>query len=58
MMLDFDQMKHLESVGEMRFRFVDNGNATKKEKQDLRDLDEYYFQVFQFHIITNIEEVR
>lgn len=57
MLLTMAQMKHLEPDGNEKFKYVDNGNATAEEKQELRDLDEDFFAVYQYHIITNIKEI-
>ena len=58
MLLTMKQMKHLEPIGDYRFRFVENGKVTDNERQELLDLDASYFEVYQFHIITNLEELK
>ena len=50
-------MKHLEPDGEGTYRFVDNGKVTAKEKRELLDLDDAYYEVYQYHIITNLDEL-
>ena len=58
MIFDHEQLKHLEVDGEDTFKYVENGVATEEEKQELRDLDDDYFQMFGFHIITNLDEIK
>lgn len=58
MLLTQKQAKHLESAGEGKFRFVDDGTVTKKEKQKLLDLDAGYFEIYGYHIITNLEDLK
>ena len=50
-------MKHLELDGDECFKFVDDGNVTKSEKKELIELDSAYYEVYQYHIITNIEDL-
>lgn len=57
-LLEFGQLKHLKDDGNGRFKYIDNGNVTEKEKQSLRDLDADYFEVYQYHIITNLNEIK
>ena len=57
-LLTTKQMKHLESDGEDCFKFVDNGHVTEREKKELLELDADYYEVYQYHIITNIEELK
>ena len=55
---DIKKLKHLESDGKGNFLFVDNGNVTAKERQKLLDFDADYFEVYGYHIITNIDELK
>lgn len=58
MLLTVEQMKHLEPEGEETFRFVDNGNVTEKEKAEIFEMDEDFFEVYNKHLITNLEELK
>lgn len=58
MLLTKDQLKYLETDGNDYFKFVDNGKATKSEKEKLLELDEEYFEIYQHHIITNLEDLK
>ena len=58
MLLTYEQMKHLEADGEESFRFVDNGEVSNEEKAELIELDADYFEIYQEHIITNIEDLK
>jgi hypothetical protein len=58
MLLTKEQMKYLETDGNECFRFVDDGKATKSEKEELLKLDEEYFEIYQHHIITNLEDLK
>lgn len=51
-------MKFLEPDGDERFKFIDNGKATSTEKKELLELDEDFFEIYQYHIITNIEKLK
>lgn len=55
---DVRRFKHLESDGEGNFRFVDNGKVTPKERKYLLELDADYFEIYGYHIITNIDELK
>lgn len=52
------QLKHLEADGNDKFRFVDNGNVTEREKKDLLELDAAMFEIYEYHIITNLEDLK
>lgn len=58
MLLTIEQMKHLEHIEDDKFRFVDDGNVSDKEKAKLLELDADYFEIYQYHIITNYEELK
>lgn len=58
MLLTMEQAKYLVSdLGEEGFIFKDYGKATLKEKQDLIDLDDDFYEIYGKHIIQNIEEL-
>lgn len=58
MLLAKELLRHLEADGEEKFKFVDNGNVSAKEKQRLLDLDNDFFEIYREHIITNLEELK
>ena len=58
MLLKKGQIKHLKPDDNRRFVFVDDGNVTESEKQALLKLDADYYKVYQYHIITNLEELK
>lgn len=58
MLLTKEQMKHLEPDGDKKFRYINDRSATEDEKQDLRDLDAGFYDVYQEHIITNWEQIK
>ena len=51
------QMKYLEADGEERFKFVDDGKVSARKKRELLKLDADFFEVYQYHIITNLGEL-
>lgn len=51
-------MQHLEHIEDDKFKFVDNGNVSDKEKKELLELDADYYEIYQYHIITNYEELK
>jgi len=57
MILTMEQLKHLEPFGEETYKFIDNGKVTRKEKQDLIDLDESYVFLYGFHMIENYKDL-
>lgn len=57
MLLTMEQCKYLKPDGEDTFKFKDNGKATEKEKQKLRELDESYVYLQGHHLITNYEDL-
>ncbi len=56
MLLTMEQSKYLEADGDV-FRFVGQGKASKKEKQDLKDFDESCIDIYGRHMITNYTEL-
>lgn len=58
MLLSLDQLKHLEPDGEEKYKFVDDGSVTDKEKAKILEMDADFFEVYGEHIITNLEELK
>lgn len=57
MLLSIEQCKYLETDGDEQYRFVGNGKATEQEKEQLKELDESYLDVYGFHMITNYKDL-
>ena len=57
LLFERSQLKHLESDGEGKFKFIDNGAVSDEERQQLIDLDAEYYDIYQYHIITNHEKL-
>lgn len=58
MILTFEQLKHLEAVGEDTYKFIGKDKATDEEIKELVELDESYVDVYGKHMITNHEELK
>ena len=58
MLLTKKQAKHLVPNGDECYKFVGQNIATYEEKKKLIELDESYFDVYGFHIITNYEDLK
>lgn len=58
MLLSLDQLKHLEPDGEEKYKFVDDGSVTDKEKVKIVEMDADFFEVYGEHIITNLEKLK
>lgn len=64
MLITKEDCKYLEDAGESAtgvslFRFVDDGTATKEDKQKAAELDEFYFsEIYKEHIIVNYDELK
>ena len=58
MLLTKKQTKYLEAAGENKFKFIDNGTVSDKEKDYLFQLDADFFEVYQHHVIVNYKELK
>lgn len=57
MILTMEQMKHLETDGDDTYKFIDDGNTSKEERQKLIELDESYFDLYGKHMIENYKDL-
>ena len=57
MLLTMKQMKYLEPDGEDTYKFIGKDKATEDEKQELKEIDESYVDLYGKHMITNYEEI-
>lgn len=57
MLLTYEQSKYLEADPNGEFRFCGQGQATPAEKKRLLRLDESYFDVYGYHVISNYQEL-
>jgi len=61
MILTYDQCKWLATKigGEHKqFEFTGKGKATAKEIEELKELDDFQYDVFGYHLITNYEDLK
>ena len=58
MLPEKDKLKYLEDGGEGKFVFTGKNEATKKEKKELLEMDESYFEICGYHVIVNHDELR
>ena len=57
MLLTMKQMKYLEPDGEDTYKFVGTDKATEEERQELKELDSSYIDLYGKHMITNYKEL-
>jgi len=57
MLLTMKQMKYLEPHGEDTYKFIGKDLATEDEKQDLKEIDESFVDLYGKHMIINHEEL-
>lgn len=57
MILTYEQMKYLEVDGEETYRFTGKREATKEEKEQLREIDESFLELNGRHLITNYSDL-
>ena len=58
MLLKIGQHNHLVADGEGKLKFVGHDVATDEEKRKLLELDESYLDIYDYHIITNYEDLK
>lgn len=59
MILTMQQMKWLKKKpnGEKQYYFIGQENATKAEREELKEIDSAFYDIYGFHMIVNIDEV-
>lgn len=59
MILTMQQMKWLKKKpnDEKRYYFIGHENATKAEREELKEIDSAFYDIYGFHMIVNIDEV-
>lgn len=57
MLLTMEQMKYLEPVSDDMYIFTGKGKATKKEIEDIKDLDESAVFLYGKHMISNLKDL-
>ena len=57
MRLQKEQAKHLELNSNGDLEFIDNGNVTKEERNELIEIDSDYITMYGEHFISNYEEL-
>lgn len=55
MLLSFDQMKMLQAESDEAFKAKED--LTQEQRKELRELDEWYFEMYGKHLITNYKEL-
>ena len=57
MLPTYEQMKYLKPDGDDTYKFVRTSDTTTSDIAKAKEMDESYFDVYGFHVITNYKEL-